>query len=444
MDDDRKTLAQDAVQKLKDQQTDRAADLVKGLSKNRLDWGKKDRVAQGHNAGYHYEDEDEGFDRFNDDYEEEIYEEEEAYDDDPEDGDGGHMVEEMAQAQPLPQRVQTQEEKDQAARIIAQLAEKNKKTPEERAADADALMRKMASGDLKREKEASAMQTMRRHLREKPELDRIKKAKAKEIAEKWTEERPRIEAERLVRATSVMTGHIVRRVAKDGVLSHGVVGRLVKKREFLNDHKVTKENDFVTVYKSPNVQIVYYPPQYRTIQTARNKYRLPFPYVIFVHVQYNNADFRKARGTGRQAGNQWHNELYVGFAKTQPNPDNLRRCMVSAPPLPHVYEEGNICMGAIYKNGKPLKQGDLTGPENGLTIENLIDTFWNNRFVYEQKGRLRYNRWQAMTPEQMLDHNWADDGHWAHRLDRFPPRAMKRYRDYVVEEQLNQVEGTTE
>ncbi len=440
--------------------TNRAAEQIARLSKNRLDWDDERMARQ---RPTQWDGERGAQADLGDEHLDELLDEDEEDFDaglglDPEDGDQDeHDDEDMAdgpmapRAQPLPQRVPTEEEKQKAADAIDALAVKNAKTPEERAADANELMRRMASGELQKEKANVAVAKMQAYLRERPEIERITKAKAAELADKFAAERPKIESQRLVRAKTVMSGHIVKRTRKAGVLSQGLAGKLVKKREFLNDHKVTKEQEYQTVYKSPNVHIVYYPPQYRTIQTARHKYRLPFPYVVFVHVQYNDAHYYRQRRAadrgrvgGRQGINRWHNSLYIGFTSTQPDPENLRACMVSAPPMPHVYQEGTICMGTIYKDGKPIRADHLNGETNGLTIDDLIDTFWNNRFVYDQTNRrLRYTRWQNMTPEEMVAIDWSDQEHRAYRLDRFPPE-MKKLRDYFIEDGAVGEEGNAQ
>ncbi len=90
-------------------------------------------------------------------------------------------------------------------------------------------------------------------------------------------------------------------------------------------------------------------------------------------------------------------------------------------------------MGTVYKNGKPLTADDTRGETNGVDIDILIDTFWNNRFVYEQVGRLKYNRWQKMSLEQIVEVDWEDTANNTYRLDRFPPK-LKTYRDYFVED----------
>jgi hypothetical protein len=107
------------------------------------------------------------------------------------------------------------------------------------------------------------------------------------------------------------------------------------------DHPTIKNNAVLT--------IVEYAPQKRSINVNGEWHTLQFPYIVFVLV--------KRKRTLRNPARVY---TFVGFTKKPVTGDDTK---VWFPPLPHVYDQYNICLGC-------------TPSSNDIAIEK----FWNTSF----------------------------------------------------------------
>jgi len=272
--------------------------------------------------------------------------------------------------------------------------------------------------------------------------------------------RTKIEADRAVRdaqraqemreqAGPLIIQMVQRRVEIANEEAQNRIRKTVKRRDLLGnlyvDGKVTVSHEFDghRIFQNENVEIVVYPPQYRTIQTNNRRYRLPLPWVAFNHIVYDRNNSKRQRrqlrnGTLRQrADRALSHHIFVGFSG---EPLDNMDAMVYPPQLPHIYDNFSICMGpipieGIYKHrereardrernrNEPRRAQQRREP----TTEDFIDAFWNNRFVYEERGPLRFIDWQEIPLDEILNQNWAIGA--GTPLHRFPPNVAS-YEDF--------------
>jgi len=276
------------------------------------------------------------------------------------------------------------------------------------------------------------------------------KAKAAEAKIAYfAKNRVKIEGERKIReaqraqemreqAAPLIGQMIQRRINQANEEAQTRIRRTVKRRELLgNLHvegkvKVTREFDAHTIFRNENMEIVVYPPQYRTIQTNNRWHRLPLPWVAFNHIWYdrnNSKRMRRQLRTGTLTARperRLSHHLFIGFSG-QPL-DNMD-ALVYQPQMPHVYENFNICLGPVPVEGELQNRQNRRRdePRREPTTEDFIDAFWNNRFVYEERGPLHFAQWEEIPLEEILNVNW-EHGRGT-PLHRFPPN-IRSYEDF--------------
>ena len=103
--------------------------------------------------------------------------------------------------------------------------------------------------------------------------------------------------------------------------------------------------------------------------------------------------------------------------------------LVYQPQMPHVYENFNICLGPVPVEGELQNRQNRRRdePRREPTTEDFIDAFWNNRFVYEERGPLHFAQWEEIPLEEILNVNW-EHGRGT-PLHRFPPN-IRSYEDF--------------
>jgi len=261
--------------------------------------------------------------------------------------------------------------------------------------------------------------------------------------------RVQIEADRAVReaqraqemreaAGPMIQQMVQRRVEEANERAQDKIRKTVRRRELLGNMyvdgevRVTRELDGHTIFQNENLHIVVYPPQFRTIQTNNRRYRLPLPWVAFNHISYDQNNTRRARRRLRngelaeRGDRRLGHALYIGFSG---DPLDNMDAVVYSPQLPHV---GNfsICLGPVPVEGQ-LNRGrrgrGRDEPHREPTTEDFIDAFWNNRFVYEERGPLQFEEWQNIPLDDILNINWAHGN--GVPLHRFPPD-IRTYEQY--------------
>lgn len=273
------------------------------------------------------------------------------------------------------------------------------------------------------------------------------KAKAAEEAAKYlAENRAEIEATRekrekkkadeaMAKSSPLVQVMVKKRIDRENEYAQIKIGKVIKRRELLGNEfvegkvRVTNELNGKSLLKTPNVDIVVYPPQYRTIQTRDRICRIPLPWVAFCHLSYDRNNTKKQRkgirtGTIQERRNiAVSHHLFVGFAG-QPLED--MNGIVYPPQIPHVHNDFTICMGPIPVDGN-FKARRTYDQREDTSTEDLIDAFWNNRFVYEERGPLRFAQWEKIPLDKILERNWAHGQ--GTPLHRFPPN-IRQYEDF--------------
>lgn len=140
-----------------------------------------------------------------------------------------------------------------------------------------------------------------------------------------------------------------------------------KNGRILLEREVTIHQDYDDVRNNGVLTVIEYAPQRRSINVNGEWHTLQFPYIVFVLV--------KKKRTIRDAARVY---TFVGFAKKPITGDDTK---VWFPPLPHVYEQYNICLGC-------------TPTSNQLAIEKFWNTSFHDASLEEWRhgeGRITYH-----------------------------------------------------
>jgi hypothetical protein len=122
-----------------------------------------------------------------------------------------------------------------------------------------------------------------------------------------------------------------------------------KNGRILLEKDVTIHYDYDDHRNNGVLTVIEYAPQRRSINVNGEWHTLQFPYIIFVLV--------KKKRTIRDAARVY---TFIGFAKKPVTGDDTK---IWFPPLPHVYNQYNICLGC-----------------SPTTNEIAIEKFWNTSF----------------------------------------------------------------